>query len=177
MTRTGPAPAATESSGGSRPWRLVLCAGSAAAALAFALLAWAPVLRDEPAHPRPDPADQGLCAAIGRVEERSERRDLGLLLGSYSTLDPSAAIWLRAEVRALDRAVRAHPAAARELAAGVSSAADAGARALVEGTPAGYRTAVIGREAAIARAVARCGDLAGRDPDDLSARTAGVAGR
>jgi hypothetical protein len=111
--------------------------------------------------------DQAACLRYGLVTTRSETRSLTVVLGSYSTLDPTAADLLRTEVRELDAIGGDYPEADFRLINAVAAAADADALVLARGSTVVYRSTVTGRGQALSEVEAACREIAAFDTTEL----------
>jgi hypothetical protein len=160
---------------------LLTCSLVVAGSMSVAVIAWAG--HDQQAEQPPGDGshthqltpDQAACLRFGFVTSRSAARQLGTVLGSYSTIDPEAASQLRREVDALDEISADNPDADYRLVASIAASADAGAAVLVIGGLETYREAVAERAQAIAQAEELCRTLAGFDTSTLTLTEAGDA--
>jgi hypothetical protein len=162
------------------PWRLLLCSLSVVGSILLAALAW--IGHDAAETPTAVPerthqltTDQATCLRFGFITRRSDARQLGTVLGSYSTIDPDAAVQLRSEVKGLDEISAENPNADYRLVGSIAASADAGAAVLLIGGLQGYREAVAERAQAIAQTAGLCRTLAGFDTSTLTLAEAGAA--
>jgi hypothetical protein len=175
VRESGEAGAAREAS--TFPWRFAIGAAAMGLSLCLAAVVWAGRGTADEARPDGDgehhqlTAEQAACLRFGLVTSRSDTRHLSLLLGSYSTLDPTAENLLHAEVRDLDEIGGDFPDADFRLINSVSDAADADAVVLARGGTIVYRSAVNRRAQSLTEAEAACRDLA--DFDTTSLRVVG----
>jgi hypothetical protein len=164
----------TPGSSASRPlWRLAACVTAVTASILLSVVAWAghnsvpPSSAGTASHHRLT-ADQAACLRFGFITSRSDARQLGTVLGSYSTLDPKAAVQLRDEVDALDEISADNPDADYRLVARIAASADAGAAVLLAGGSESYRGMVAERAQAIFQTEQLCRSLAGFDTSTLT---------
>jgi hypothetical protein len=155
------------------PWRLIVGALAMVLSLALAAFAWAgrdsadQLSSTSGVETHQLTVDQAACLRFGLVTSRSDTSQLGLLLASYSTLDPGAADLLRSEIRELDEIGGDFPDADFRLVNSVAMAADADALVLARGNVITFRSVVNQRVEALSETEKVCRQVAGFDTTAL----------